>query len=362
VDVAVVGGGIAGLQAAYALVREGLQVALVESGRIIEDITGYTTGKLTSQHGLIYQHLIDSLGPQKAQIYADANQSAIGKIAGFIEENAVDCDFQLTASYLFCEQEENLALIKAEAKAAKRLGLPAAFVEETPLYYAYGAVRFDDQARWHPRKYLMFLAGEIAVAGGYILESTRAMDIAEEGKKLLIKTGKGALRARSVVIATNTPFYHREIFAPLLSPTRSYVLGVRLADEVPDGLFYSVDGTGASMRSQPVGEDMIFMVGGWDKNLQVFETEKQYQLVESYAEERFNIASIDYHWFTQDQKTPDRLPLVGLLPGSKNIYVASGFNGWGMTTSFVAANVLTDLIAGRHNPAASLFLPDRLIK
>lgn len=359
---AVVGGGIAGLQTAYTLVREGLRVALVESGRIIEDVTGYTTGKLTSQHGLIYQHLIESLGPQKAKIYAQANQSAIGSIAGIIEENAVDCDFQPTAAYLFCEREENLALLKAEAKAARHLGLPATFVEETPLYYAYGAVRFDDQARWHPRKYLMFLSGGIAVAGGYILENTRALDIVQEGKKLMIKTAKGALRARSVVIATNAPFYRREIFAPLLSPTRSYVLGLRLADPAPDGLFYAVDGTGASMRTQPVGEEMIFMVGGWDKNLPGHETDKQYELVESYARERFNIDSIDYHWFTQDQKTPDQLPLVGLLPGSKNIYIATGFNGWGMTTSHVAAGVITDLIAGRQNPAAALFDPGRLIK
>jgi len=361
VDVAVIGGGIAGLQAAYALVKEGLQVALLEAGRVVEDVTGYTTGKLTSQHGAIYHQLIESLGPQKAQVYADANQAAIGSIATIVENNSVECDFKPAAAYLFCEQEENLGLLKSEAEAAQRLGLPATFVEETPLYYAYGAVRFDEQARWHPRRFLLFLSGEIAVAGSYILENTRVTDIVAEGKKLLVKTGKGAVRARSVVIATNKPFFQHDLFAPLLESVRSYVLGVRLEGEVPDGLFYSIDGTGASMRTQPVEDHEIFMVGGWNKELPVYETDKQYEQVEHYAQERFDIASIDYHWFTQDQRTPDRLPLVGLLPGSKNIYVAAGFNGWGMTTSFVAANLITDLIAGRHNPVGPLFRLERLI-
>ncbi len=361
VDAAVVGGGIAGLQTAYQLMRAGLKIAVVESGRIVEDVTGYTTGKLTSQHGPIYKRLVDELGPQKAQIYADANQGAIGKIASLIEEHAVDCDLHESEAYLFTEQEENLDAIKAQLEPAKRLGLPASFVEETPLYFAYGALRFEHQFRWHPRKFLMFLAGEIAVGGGYVLEETRALDVVKEGKKLLLKTDKGVVRARSVVIATNRPFFHNELFAPVLHPVRSYVLGVRLADETPEGLFFSIDGQGSSMRPQPVGDHQIFMVGGWDDKLPVYETAGQYELVEKYAEERFNIASVDYHWFTQDQSTPDRLPLVGLMPGSDNIYVAAGFNGWGMTTSYVSATVIRDLITGSHNSAAALFRPDRLI-
>lgn len=362
VDAVVVGGGIAGLQAAYQLIQAGLKIAVVEAGRIIEDVTGYTTGKLTSQHGAIYGRLLAELGAQKAQIYADANQGAIEKIAALVAEKAVDCDFEESEAYLFCEQEENLDVLKAELEPAKRLGLPASFVEETPLYYAYGAIRFDHQARWHPRKFLLFLAGEIAVAGSYILEETRAQDLVKEGRKLLLKTDRGVVRARSAIIATNRPFFQGERFAPHLSSTCSFVLGVRLADEVPRGLFFSIDGTGASMRSQPVEGHELFMIGGWDRSLPVHEIVRQYELVEDYATERFNIDTVDYHWFTQDQSTPDRLPLVGLMPGADNIYVAAGFNGWGMTTSFVAASIIRDMITGHHDPAASLFRPDRLIK
>ncbi|MHB1055329.1 MAG: NAD(P)/FAD-dependent oxidoreductase, partial [Thermoleophilia bacterium] len=206
VDVAVVGGGMAGMETAYFLARDGLKVAVVEAGRIVEDVTGYTTGKLTSQHGLIYRQLTDTFGPQKAKVYADANQTALEKLATIIEDNAVECDFRRADAYVFTELNENLAAIRAEVEPARRLGLPASFVSETPLDYAIGALKFEHQAQWHPRKFLLFLAGEIAVAGGYIFENTRALDI-EPGKHPLLKTDRGDVRAKSIVIATNMPFF-----------------------------------------------------------------------------------------------------------------------------------------------------------
>lgn len=360
VDVAVVGGGIAGMETAYFLAKEGLKVAVVEAGRIVEDVTGYTTGKVTSQHGLIYRHLTDTFGPQKAKVYADANQAAIEKLAAIIQENAVECDFKRRDSYVFSEREENIAAIKAEVEPARRLGLPASYVTETPLDFAIGALKFERQAQWHPRKFLLFLAGEIAVAGGYIFEHTRALDI-EPGKHPLLKTDQGDIRAKSIVIATHTPFFRPERFTPVFIPTRSYVLGVRLKGSVPEGVYYSLDASGASMRSQPVADGDVFMVGGWKRELEIYQTDKQYELVEAYARKRFDIASIAYHWFTQDQKTVDRVPLIGKLPGMKDIYVAAGFNGWGMTTSCVAATIISDQITGRYNSWASLFDPARLI-
>ena len=244
---------------------------------------------------------------------------------------------------------------------ARRLGLDASFVEDTPLGYPKGAVKFENQAQWHPRKFLLHLAGEILVSGGYIFENTMALKI-EDGKAPLLKTGKGDLKADNVVIASNMPFHRSQLFAPILKGTRSYVLGVRLRGEVPEGVYYSIDPATPSMRNQPVQDGKIFMVGGWDRDMTIYETAKQYEMVEKYARERFDIASIDYNWFTQDHKTPDRVPLIGRMPGSKNIFVTAGFNGWGMTSSCVSAMILSDLIAGRYNPWASLYDPGRLIK
>ncbi|MHB1054739.1 MAG: NAD(P)/FAD-dependent oxidoreductase, partial [Thermoleophilia bacterium] len=150
------------------------------------------------------------------------------------------------------------------------------------------------------------------------------------------------------------------LLTPVFSPTRSYVLGIHLDGPVPEGMFYTLDPSGASLRSQPLADGELFMVGGWNRELETYQADRQYEIVEEWARERFDVASIAYHWFTQDQKTADRVPLIGRLPGVKDVYVAAGFNGWGMTTSCVAATIISDQITGRHNSWASLFDPARL--
>jgi glycine/D-amino acid oxidase-like deaminating enzyme/nitrite reductase/ring-hydroxylating ferredoxin subunit len=360
VDVAVVGGGIAGLMCAYFLFREGLTVAVVEAGRIIEDVTGFTTGKITSQHGLIYGYLTERHGIEKARLYGEANQAALEKIADLIEHKWIACDFRRTSAYLFTEKEENLEIIRAEVKAAQDAGLPASFVSETPLPFARGAVRFKNQARFHPRKLLLSLAEEITAGGGYVLENTRALDIGDDSYPELT-TDRGTIHADKVVVATNTPFFHADEFIPRLTPTRSHVLGLRLNGPVPEGLHYGIDGNGHSIRSQPTKEGALLMVGSWfkDADADADDVALQYERIEQAARSQFDIKTIAYHWWTRDIKTPDRLPFIGRMPGLENVYMAAGFGGWGMTTSAMAATVLADLMAGRDNPEAALFDPSR---
>ncbi|MFA5810520.1 MAG: FAD-dependent oxidoreductase [Thermoleophilia bacterium] len=355
---AVAGGGIAGLMCAYFLFREGLTVAVVEAGRIIEDVTGFTTGKITSQHGLIYGYLAEKLGIEKARLYGEANQAALEKITALVERKWIPCDFRRTSAYLFTEKEENLEIIRAEVKAAQDAGLPASFVAETPLPFARGAVCFKNQARFHPRKLLLSLAEEITAGGSYIFENTRALDIGDDSYPEL-KTDRGSIQTDSVVVATNNPFFRADEFIPRLTPTRSHVLGLRLNGPVPKGLHYGIDGNGHSIRKQPMREGVLLMVGSWYKDTAADDVTLQYERIEQSARTQFDIKSIDYHWWTKDLKTPDRLPFIGRMPGAENIYMAAGFGGWGMTTSIVAATVLADLIAGRDNPEAVLFDPAR---
>lgn len=387
VDVAVAGGGIAGLVAAYFLSQQGLKVAVVETLRIVQDVTGYTLGKITSEHGQRYGLLARTLGQEKAQVYADANMAALERIVSIIQSNGIDCDFKRADAFLYTEFEENIPVIKAEVEQARRLGLPASYTGETPLPFARGAMRFENQAQFHPRRYLLFLAREIVAAGGFIFEETRALDIVEDGvskggvdaspgvvgessavagapgksgKGAVLKTDRGDIRAGNVVVATNTPFYRRERFAQLLTPRRRFVLGIRLDGPVPEGLHYSVDPYGGSIRNQPVGEEKLLLVSSWDDNLRPSDFQKQFAKVESYARTRLPVRSIDYHWFHQDQQTPDRVPFIGRLPESRSVLVAAGFGGWGMTTSCAAAMILTDLITGRDNPWAALYDPARI--
>lgn len=360
VDVAVAGGGIAGLVSAYFLAREGLRVAVVEANYIIADVTGYTTGKITSQHGLLYGHLAETLGEDQAAAYGAVNQAALEQTVAIIQQLGIDCDFKRADSYLFTEQEENLELIRAEAETAQRLGLPAAYVDETPMPFARGAVRFEGQAQFHPRKYLLALAAQLVSGGGYIFEKTMALEVEGGKEEVILKTDRGKIKASALVVATNTPFYQRELFVPRLTPQRSYVLGVRLAGEVPEGLHYGIDGTGHSLRNQPVEGGKILMVGSWEKALPLYAMEAQYARIETFARASFDIASIDYHWFTQDLKTPDRRPYIGRMPGASRIYMVAGFGGWGMTNSAVAGMTLAGLVTERDDPWAQLFDPGRI--
>ncbi len=367
VDVCVVGGGIAGITTAYLLGQSGARVAVVEAQRIVQSVTGHTTAKITSLHQLIYAQLIENAGREHAQGYAGAQQAAIGQIAALVEQLGIDCDFRRTESYTYTESEQDLDTIHAEVDAARSLGLPASFTDRTPLPYPIkGAVTFADQAEFHPRKYLLALAEAIVRAGGLIFEETRATGFEDAGdsRPCRVETTGGAITARDVVLATHVPVHDPALFFAQLFPKRSYVLGCRLRGAAPRGMFIGTGPGHHSVRSTPLrgpdGEELVLIGGEGHKTGQGGDTRERFRALERWARKRFDVASIDYRWATQDPSTPDNVPFIGkLAPGSRHMWVATGFGGWGMTNSTVAAMLLTDLIAGRENPWAPVFDPQR---
>ncbi|HEX8710181.1 MAG TPA: FAD-dependent oxidoreductase [Pyrinomonadaceae bacterium] len=362
VDVAILGGGIAGITAAVLLKKSGMSVAVIEAKRIAESVTGNTTAKLTSQHGLIYDQLISDFGTDGAQAYADAQEAAIARVAALVDEYRIDCDFRRTSAYVYTEAEDEVQRITDEVEAATRLGLPAAYVETTPLPFdVKAAVEFTNQARFHPRKYLLALVETLPGGGSHVFEETRALDI-EEGEPCTVKTDRGTLKARHVILATHFPFYDHALYFTRMHPKRSYVLGCRLNGAPPEGMYITPGDVTRSFRSNPADDGgEIWMVGGENhKTGQGGDTSERYRRLEVYARERFDVASIEYRWSTQDYTTVDRVPYIGKsTPASKYIYVATGFGGWGMTNSTVSAMILSDLIAGRENPWSELFSPNR---
>jgi glycine/D-amino acid oxidase-like deaminating enzyme/nitrite reductase/ring-hydroxylating ferredoxin subunit len=362
VDVAVLGGGIAGIVTALQLKESGMTVAVVEADRLVKSVTGNTTAKITSLHALIYDYLIGQFGEDKARLYAGAQQAAIERIAGLVREHGIDCDFRRSDAYTYTEQEEELDKVRAEVEAAARLGLPASFVESTPLPFPVkGAVKFTGQAQFHPRKYLLALVEKIPGDGSYVFEETRAFDIKDE-EPCRVETGGGTVTAKSVILTTHFPYSDPNIYFAAMHPGRSYVLGCRLNGPVPEGMYISTGDDMHSFRSNPTDDGgTIWMVGGEKhKTGQGGDTEERYRRLELYARSRFDVGSIEYRWSTQDNNTVDRVPYIGKLSaGSKNLYVATGFGGWGMTNSHVAAMLLTDMIRGRENPWAEVFDPSR---
>lgn len=361
VDVVILGGGIAGITAALLLKEEGLKVAVIEMNRICKGVTGYTTAKITSQHGLIYKYLADKFGLENAKIYAQANQSAVEKIANLIKVKKIQCDFYRKSAYVFSQNSEEDETIKKELEIVKKCGIPAFYTEDVPLpFKVKSAIGVANQAQFHPRKYVLALADLIQGSGSYIFENTQAVDI-KEGEPCEVITDKGVVKAKDVIIATNFPFYNKYLFSPKISPGRSYVYAVKIKNKPPEGMFYGARLHEHSLRTYPNGEDKIVFIGGQGHTpTDVDESDKRYSSLIKYARERFDIESYEYRWSTEDCITVDRVPYIGRLnPSSKHLYVTTGFNAWGMTTSMVSANILSDMILNRPNPWTSFFDPSR---
>lgn len=360
VDTVIVGGGLCGINTACFLQEAGLSVALLDAHRIVTGVTGHTTAKITSLHGLIYSYLIKSFGEEGARAYGDANQSAIEKYLDIINRRSISCDFHRTSAYTYTTSDKDLKEIEKEVQATERLGLPAAYMESTPLPYPVkGAVLFSSQAHFHPRKYLLDLVTQLTNSGVQVYEKTRALEL-RQGDTHEIVTDSGSVRAKHVVICTHFPFYDPALFMARMYPKRSYVLAVRLNSQSLEGMFYSTTDPYHSVRSHPAGfEDMVLIGGQNHKTGHGGSTINRYREVEKFARDNFDVKSIEYRWSTQDYVTSDRVPYIGKLPGSERVYAATGFGGWGMTHSMVAAIIISDGILDRPNPWASLYDPSR---
>ncbi len=362
VDVAVLGAGIAGLTTALLLKNAGLRVAVVEAAGVSRATTGHTTAKVSAQHGLIYDTLSSKFGNDGARAYGQANLAAVDLVEALVREHGIACDWERRAAYAYTEQDSQVSQIEREVDAARQAGLPASYTEETDLPWSVkAAVRFDNQAQFHPRRYCLALATLVDGDGSRVFEQTRALDV-EDGSPCVVKTERHDVRAAFVVLATHLPFLDQGAFFAKCHPEREYVLAAALKQPVPKGMYISVEQPTRSIRQHPFdGGELLILGGDSHKTGQDDDTEKHYTALEEFASERFAVRSIEYRWSTQDQMSVDHVPYIGKLRRtSDRLYVATGFNKWGMTSGTLAGVVITDQILGRDNPWIELFDPNRV--
>ena len=362
VDVAIVGGGITGLTAATFLKHSGLSVALLEGNRVSLGTTGNTTAKVTALHGLVYDTLISKHGEEAAGIYAEANRVALEYIARFVADQAIDCDFRRLPAYTYAEADEHLGKVEKEVDAARRLGFTAELVRETPLPFPVaGAIRFDDQAMFHPRKYALALAALTDGGGSFVFENSRATDIKETDAGVEVVTENGTVEAGHVIQATLLPFHDPAMLFAKTHPSRSYAISVRVDGAAPEGMFLSVDSPTRSVRPHYSADGTYLVIGGEEhKTGQDENTEERYAAIEGWARERFGATSIDHRWSAQDYVPADGIPYVGPLGEGSRVMVATGFKKWGMTNGTAAAIMLSELILGRPGEWLPTFDPKRL--
>ncbi len=362
-DTVIIGGGIAGLALALMLKEAGQNVAVVELHRIASDVTGHTTAKITSLHSLKYGYLIDKFGREEARMYAEAQQAAIEKIDDIVTARDIDCDFVRASAYTCAVNESQLRKVEKEVEAAQSLGLPVTYTESTELHEEVkGAVLLADQAKFHPRRYLLALAKEIDGEGGHIFEETKVTHV-DEGRPCTVQTDKGTVTADDVVVTTNYPFMISGFYFARIFPRRSYVLGVKIKGEPPTGMYITADEDNFhSYRSTPTAHGELLLFGGQaHKAGHGGDVAERYQKLEADVRSLYEVESIDYHWSTQDNYSADRVPYIGQLTwGSHNTWVATAFGGWGMTNSHISAMILSDLIQGKENSWATVFDSTRI--
>lgn len=363
-DVLIVGGGIAGIATSFHLRNLGMRVAVFEAERILGDVTGNTTGKLTSQHGVVYRKFIDTFGQPKAQHYASANQWAIQWVAETAERFAISCSFVPDNAFIYTTEAKLHEEFSAEREACESLGLPVEYHETADLpFEIVGALKFRDQARFHPVKFLLALA-EIAEGGGVqIYEDTRVLDIEEDDDFCRVETEHGPVLADRVIVATHYPIHDSGLFVAKLTQWRSYAMALDIRGHMPDGMFITADGEEPlrSLRRQMYEDREIQIVGGeMHKVGQHEDMAKCYLDLERWARMNFDVKEILFRWSTQDNFTADSMPYIGLSPNRKRIFLTTGFGGWGMTNGFVAGKLLSDLVLGKENAWEDTFAPGRM--
>ena len=342
VDVLIVGGGITGVLCARCLQDAGVDCALIEADRICGGVTKNTTAKITVQHGLLCNELIKRFGVNKARLYFEAQNDALGKYKDMCRH--IDCDFEEQASFVYSTNK--LREIENEIRAFEKIGVKAHFEKNIPLpLETVGAVRIDNQAQFNPLKFLSHICRDLN-----IYEQTKALEFSPDG----VLTNRGKIKAKKIIVATHFPIINKHgLYFVKMYQHRSYVLSLSGAERV-DGMYVDADTKGLSFRNYG---DYLLLGGGGHR------TGKQgggYNELKLFVKKHYPNAKITHRWATQDCMTLDGVPYIGrYFCGADNLYVATGFNKWGMTSAMLSAMMLTDMVMGRENKYAEVFSPSR---
>jgi glycine/D-amino acid oxidase-like deaminating enzyme len=362
-DVIVIGGGIAGLNAAYLLKKAGLSVAVLEKNTIGSGTTGETTGKVTVQHGIIYDELITRWGIKNAHAYAQGAQAAFDVMKKIIRLERIRCDWQIRDNYVYTARQDNIARLKQEAQAAAKLGLPASYESRLSLPFdTLGAVKFANQASFHSAKYIQGLAKFIHGGNSYIFEQSQATSI-KDGDQCIVDTASGSVTAKSVIVATKiptAPLAGRIAYGVLEHPQTSYIVAGKYDGNLR-GMYISPDKNHYSLLPIKGPHGPFLLIGGQNHTPGLGLPDRRYKKLNDYAKRWFGISHAPYRWKAMDYIAYDNIPIAGLLyPWSKNIYVISGLKKWGLNLSMVCAMLVRDQILGKENPLEQFFRPSRL--
>ena len=411
-DICIIGGGLTGITTAYNLSKYKIRTVVIDKGRIGGQASGNSTAKITSQHGLIYKYLIDSKGKNFAKKYYEANENAIRNIEDIIKTESINCDFEHQPAYVYTQKIDEVQKIKDEVEAIKSFGGNAKLIESNDIHInklnyvenvensqeklkisgdnierenlnlqrnmvkekmsrilpikAMVGIEFENQAQFNPYKYVTSLAKICSDSGVKIYENSRAIDVdtEDEDEYYVITLENGCkIKAKYLVITTKYPIVNIPgfYFVKMYQST-SYAVAMQTKQKLFEGMYINSENPTISLRTAKFGNDYLLIVAGFDNRTGAgIDVKNSYKYLEEVARSIYPQGQIKYHWNTEDCITLDKIPYIGDFSKMwDNCYVATGFNKWGMTTSNIAANIITDKILGEKNEYEEIFKSTRL--
>ena len=376
-DVCIIGGGLTGITTAYYLSKNNKKVILLEKNKIGEGTSGYTTGKITSQHDLFYKYLIDSLGEDLARQYLNANEKAIENIEKIVNEEKIECDFEKKDNYVFTMEEKEISKIKDEVKAVNKLGKNAEYISKESIHKELikggkeeevksilCAIKLKNQAQFNSYKYILGLSKIIEKSNSKIYENSKVIKIKKENDKYIVETEHGTVSSKYVVIASHYPiinfpgFYFMKMYQEM-----SYIIGIETNLKLFDGMYINSENPSISLRTaiDKDSKETVLLGGYGHKTGEKDNLVDPYKELEKIAKKLFPDYKVRYRWSTEDCISLDKIPYIGEFSSmTPNVYVATGYKKWGITTSNVAANIITDKILEKKNEYEDVFDSKRL--
>jgi glycine/D-amino acid oxidase-like deaminating enzyme/nitrite reductase/ring-hydroxylating ferredoxin subunit len=364
VDVLVVGGGITGLTTAYLLKQAGIRVAVVDQKKIASGETAHTTAHLTFVTDTRLYELASRLGKKAAQAFWGAGHLAMRQIEHIVHELKVDCELKRVPGYLFAalgqETEKEIEYLQRDALLCAAFGLDAEFVGSDPVF-GRPAVRFPNQAKFHPLKYVNAIARALSGDGCHVFSETSGSNI--DGERHKLHTDAGAITYETLVAATHVPIQGEQntfgaaLFQTKLAAYSTYALEAEIPSTA-ESLFWDTNDPYLYFRFDSRDHGCSVIIGGEDhKTGQEQETESRYKRLERTLKKIFPTAKLKHRWSGQVLETPDGLPYIGEV--AERQVLATGFSGNGMTLGTFSAVLIRDLITGKASPWTELFAPKR---
>lgn len=333
-------------------------------------VTANSTAKLTSQHGLFYKYLENEYGLNFAKSYLESNEQGIQLAEEIIKKENIDCDFEKKDAYVFATNISELEKIKQEIEVLEKIGFNAEYIEniDIPTENVIGSIKFKNQAQFNARKYTIQLFERISKKGAKIFENSKVEKIEKIGEKYSIKSGKNRVTAKKVVIATHYPIKNFPgIYFSKMYQDKTYAIAVDTGkkenENIIEGMYIQSSEPIISFRTAKYnGKNLLIVAGSGHKTGQTnIKMEDNFINLENYIKKYYPDAKVMFKWSTEDCVTLDKIPYIGkfsnLLP---NMYVATGFKKWGMSTAHVAGKIISDLILKKESKYANIYTATRL--